>query len=465
VIPVANAKLKLEEDVEFIFSEAARFRKLERQWLETKKAPAELKEGYLWEIPFPDDEQKKLPIGRAAMARLEDLANLASLRARIDSQVDVLTVRQPLGQSLIRRFVLEGRPITVQHIERAMSEAARKATKKLHTTTHYIPCHLMIAQEPARFALGPVAFLRRSEFRALLAKRLWASRAEHRSNWQFLGDAARYYKSFGWVAEVTVPNCDEKTSERVAQSAVTSALNCLHLLFGAGHTARMVVGGPSIERDKRGSFRVVKGRLTFWASYGGPGEVGFNEDWMELLDDDEAQVLLKLCGVALEAASDPRLERPLSDRFLDASHWYGEAVRETSSAAKVIKYVTALERMFMTDEKDNIIDTMSQRIATFCSDPSASDDFSRWEADARRAYDLRSKLAHGSMSPRDPAVYEGVRLGSEVGRAALLSGLAAFEEPGLRQQGMTRKEIARWFQSCVQHGDAVRAHFNAKTKP
>jgi hypothetical protein len=239
----------------------------------------------------------------------------------------------------------------------------------------------------------------------------------------------------------------------------------LHLLFGAGHTKKMTIGGPAITRDKRGKISIVDDDLSFSASYGGPGEVGFNDDWIGLLDNPDGRELLELCGVALEAAVDVSIERPLSDRFLDSVHWFGEAVRERSPAAKVIKYVTALERMFMTDERDNIADTVSQRIATFCSDPAVSGDFERIAAQARRVYDLRSKLAHGSMSPKDDAVYDGVRIGAQLGRDALLSGLTAFRSDGLRQEAVRSKQIAQWFQSWVEHFARVRDQFIAAAAP
>lgn len=453
---VPSSKLKLIEDVEFIFSEALRFKELEREWLETKKAPEALKEGFLWEIPFPDDDKKKLPIGRTAMARLEGLAGLAARRAGIDRQIDVLTVRKPLAQALIRKFVLENRPIDVQHVERALSEAARKARDRLVTKTHFLPCHLMIAKQPTRFAIGPILFMRQSEFRSMVAERLWQKRSENRRHWLPIRDVSQYYRTFGWVACVAVPDCDDRTSETVARSAVMAALNCLHLFFGPQYTGRMSVGGPAISRDRRGAFTLHDDQLDFSATYGWPGEYGFQDDWTKFLEEPEGAILFPLFGIALEAAIDPRHERPLSDRFLDAAHWYGEAVRETSPAAKVIKYVTALERMLMTDEKDDITDIVSRRVAAFCFDPAVPSDFERWQRNAQRAYTLRSKLAHGSMSPRDPMVYEGVKLGGEVGRAALLSALSGIGPCGLRDEKIPKKKIADWFNGCTSHAEALR---------
>lgn len=453
-----NAKQKLVDDVHFIFSEAIRYLELQNRWFETKAAPGELKEGFLFEISYPGDERRKLPLGRSAMNRLEELAIVAARRAGIDQQVDVLTIRKPLGEALIRKFILEDREIDVTHVERALSEAARKASQARQEMSHFIPCHLMRVQEPAAFTIGPVTFMRRNEFRKRIANLLWSEREVHRTNLIVLREASRYYSSFGWIAEVTVDSCDKQTSERVAQRSVTAALNCLHVIFGAGHTREMIVGGPAVPRDKRGGFSVVNGKVSVMASYGGPGAAGFGENWTDLVSDPEAQRTLWLCGISLQSAIEPQVERPLSSRFLDAIHWYGEAVREVTPAAKVVKYVTALERMFMTDEKDNITDTVSERVAAFCFNPHVDNDFDVWKAKTQRVYNIRSKLVHGSMSPREDAVYEGVRLGAEIGRNAIWSGVHAFGPCGLREEQVSQKGLAAWLEACVADARQVSKH-------
>ena len=232
-----NAKQELVDDVHFIFSEIARFRALERQWFETKSPPPELREGYLWELPHPTEKHSKFPCGRAGMARLEGLARHAADRAGIGNQIDILTIRTPLAKALIRRFVLEQREIGISQIERALSEAARIARRSLGTMTHYVPCHLMAAQSPDEFVVGPVRFLNQKSFRRVIAQRLWQNRSENRGVAGYLGDVTKYYKSFGWVAEVSIQQCDEKLSEKTATQAVTYALDCLQLFFGPSHTS------------------------------------------------------------------------------------------------------------------------------------------------------------------------------------------------------------------------------------
>lgn len=456
-----NAKQELVDDVQFIFSEIARFRGLERQWLETKSPPPELREGYLWELPHPTDKHNKFPCGRAGMARLEGLARLAADRAGIGNQIDILTIRTPLAKALIRRFVLEQREISISQIERALSEAARIARRSLGTMTHYVPCHLMTAQSPDQFVVGPIRFLNQKAFRRVIAERLWQSRSVNRGTARYLGHVTNYYKSFGWVAEVSIQQCDKARSENLANQAVTYALDCLQLFFGPSHTSGMVVGGPAIHRDRRGKFTVENDAVHFSASYGGPGEVGFEDDWPKFFADSDGQHLLVLFGIALEAAVNPVLDRPLSTRFLDAVSWYGEATREKVIAARIVKYVTALERMLMTDEKDNITDLVSQRAAAFCADPRQSGDFAQWQSKAQFAYGLRSKLVHGSLSQRDSRVADGAKLVHEVSQAALLNSLSAFDEKGLKALGVRRGELADWFSRVVAYSKQMEMRYAA----
>lgn len=456
-----NAKQEMVDDVHFIFSEIARFRALERQWFETKSPPSELREGYLWELPHPTEKRSKFPCGRAGIARLESLARQAADRAGIGSQIDILTIRTPLAKALIRRFVLESREISISQIERALSEAARIAKRSLGTMTHYVPCHLMTAQSPDQFVVGPVRFLSQKSFRRVIAQRLWQSRSENRGVSSYLGDVTTYYKSFGWVAEVSIQECDEKLSEKMATQAVTYALDCLQLFFGPSHTSGMTVGGPAIHRDRRGKFTIQNDSILVSASYRGTGEVGFEDDWLKFFADSDGQHLLALFGVAFEAAVNPSLDRPLSARFLDAVSWYGEATREKVLAAKIVKYVTALERMLMTDEKDNITDLISQRAAAFCADPRSSGDFAAWQSKTQIAYGLRSKLVHGSLSQRDSRVANGARQVHEVVQAAILNALSAFNERGLRAMHVKRGEMADWFNRVVAHSKLMEERLAA----
>jgi hypothetical protein len=455
VISLANSKDQLADDVAFIFAECARLNEMVNGG-RIREIP---REDAWCDIPHPSHQwpNGKMMCSRAGFDRLDRLTKLALRRANIDRLVSTEPARKALAEILVRKFVREERPIEIKQIERAMSEAAKRSDSTRADLTHFIPCHLMLSQQPSTFQIGPIRFLNRATFRKALADHIRANRANDVvRNRRIIFDAVRYFKTFGWVAEVTVVGCDDETSKTTATNAVTSSLNCLHVLFGAGHSRKMMVGGPAIGRDKRGGFTVApNGTLSFMASYGGPGEVGFNDDWLGLFADTEAQTAIANLGVTLEAVVDPSLRRPISERFVDAAQWFGEAVREPSPAAKAIKYVTALERMVMTDEKDDIAGLVSARVAALCLEEPTAENLEKWRGNAKRAYGVRSKLVHGSLSPTSEQVFEGVRLGAELGRATLLGALSTIGPDGLRNEAVSNKQLGRWYDGLVAHADRV----------
>ncbi len=452
---LANKKHQMVDDVAFIFEECARLNNLV-----SAGSLADLpREDAFCDLPHPTHQwpNGKMMCSRAGFDRLDRLAELALWQANIHRLVSFKPARKALAEILVRKFVREARPIEIRQIERAMSEAAKRSNSTRADLTHFIPCHLMLSQQPDTFQLRPIRFLNRATFRKALAGNIRANRANDVvKNRRIIFDAVRYFKTFGWVAEVTVIGCDEETSKTTATNAVTSSLNCLHVLFGAGHSRKMMVAGLGIGRDKRGGVTVApNGQLSFMASYGGPGEVGFNDDWFGLFAYTEAQMAIANFGVTLETVVDPSLRRPISEGSLDAAQWFGESVREGSPAAKAIKYVTALERMVMTDEKDDIADLVSARFAALCLEEPTSENLEKWRRDAKRAYGVRSKLVHGSLSPTSDQVFEGVRLGAELGRATLLSVLSVIGADGLRNEGVSNKQLGRWYDGLVTHADRV----------
>jgi hypothetical protein len=213
----------------------------------------------------------------------------------------------------------------------------------------------------------------------------------------------------------------------------------------------MSIGGPNLSEDWRGSLSVSEKKgLRYQAGYRGAGSVAFGDDWWHRFEDEYYARALHLCGVALESVVDPGIDRPLSRRFLEAALWFGEAVREQSRAAKVVKYTTALERIVMTNERDDITSLMSQRVAAICCE-NPNESFESWQRDAQRLYALRSKLVHGSLSPHAKEIDEGVALGAKLGEATLLHTLIAFREDGLREEKVGERRLAAWFDSIVSH--------------
>jgi hypothetical protein len=266
-----------------------------------------------------------------------------------------------------------------------------------------------------------------------------------------LPDAQHYYAGFTWVAEIEVLNCDPEISKERAYLAVSAALDCLHLLFGAHHTERMGVGGPRMAEDRRAHLHLsANGALQVSCSSRVTSAVGFPDGWHSLLEREDIAFFLQGAGKAIEPLANPSLNRPIGVRFVDAAAWFGQATREISDGARIVKAVSALERLVSTGETKRIKQTISQRSAALCYDPQREDSFDDLEAKLKEAYVLRSELVHGSISPFAPTVREFAPVAMRLAEQALRGGLVFFESEALFDRGCTSAQLAEGFVQLLQ---------------
>lgn len=454
------------EDIVFIFDECKRIIDMGKDVF--KLLP---NDEAFFDLPHPSGQGTML-CGRAAAKRIAKLADEAGRRAGISRRVTHQTLRRPTEEFLVQRFVTENRELSKKEIDRFLGAVGRKARGACEDTTHFIPCNLMTAQDPEELTIGPVVIRNKASFRRLLLGHVEGYGKEKTEEWRcehvrgLLAAAAKFYRQFNRVAEVTVRGCDSQTSAQIAERAVTSALDCLHLIFRARYSDKMRVGGPALRSDRRAGVTIDSdGRMHPHFSAAGAGQVNFTDGWSKQLEDPSIARMLSLCGLALETAVDPDLARPISRRFLDAAQWFGEASRDERSATRVVKYVTALERMVMTDEMDDIARVVSERVAALCCDRADASDRQKWRDDARRIYGLRSRLVHGSMSPGDPDIESGAWLAAHVGEETLLSALGALGNEGLEAEAVSTKRLARWYGGVVRTIDKIEVANTAQVEP
>ena len=451
-------KEELAEDVHFVLEECGRFQQMMTKTDFRKIPPDE----FWYQLPRPDGRGFMI-CGRAGYDRLNKLADIAAARARLSKRIQRDTIRKPLGDLIVQRFIAERRPIDVQQTERILAAAGRAAATKCEAVTHLIPCHLMTTKDPDCIDLGPVVFRNRSATRRLLLAKAREQRDDTSKDRQFARDllarSIRYFRNFQWLAEVRIDGCDAKTSEILAERAVLSALDCVQVALRAKNTEKMRVGGPAISSDRRAGLKLDKdGKLLASFSNASLAQINYPEGWSAALQNEDISHCLGLCSIALEVAVNPDLDRPLSRRFLDAAQWFGEALRDTSASTRIVKFVTALERLLMTEEHDDITSLVSERLAALCFDPDTPGDRERWRERTRRAYALRSRLVHGSISPHDPDVARAVPEVAELTEAALFRGLSAFGvADGLRETNVGVKFLAKWFQRVIDWADRAEA--------
>lgn len=457
---VATKKEQSLDDIQFIFAEVARI-----DDIIAKSGLKSVSRDDMWfTIPHPNSGD--MLCGRAAAKRIEGLAQIAGQRAKLLRRVERSVLEKDVAEVLVERFVRQNREISVKEFDRAMNDVARRSKARCVDLTHFIPCHLMHATDPDELRLGPIVFRNRAAFQKILREKVRGH--DHGPDQQkysrhLLAGAVRYYRSFQWVAEVTIKGCDTKTSEKLAERAVISGLDCLHLVLGARWTNRMRVGGPAIRSDRRGYLSVnPTGTLNVSTSSSAIGQINFSNGWSDSLITDDRKDLLALCSVALEVTVDPDLLRPISRRFLDAAQWFGEGARDISPSTSVVKYVMALERMVMTEEKDDITSLLSDRIASLCFDQSHPEDWDDWKQRAAEIYRLRSKLVHGSMSPLDERSLLNLKTVAETTEVVLLNMLTALGENVIRLEDGNSRRLAKWFQRLVDFAAILVEHHKSE---
>ena len=237
-------------------------------------------------------------------------------------------------------------------------------------------------------------------------------------------DLLPYYSRFPWVAQITVPQCDEPTSHTRASTTIEGALDALRLLIGKSYTARFRQGHTPVALTESASLRRdSKGQVGFsikreWQDRHAP------DKWYEKLRQ-HAGLYLVLIENALGGLQDPSKASHLTQRFLDSLNWYGQAVKETHSASAIVKYVAALERITMTKEHKEIAKKLSRRTALLYAKRDKRGYTKRY-ALARDIYEWRSNLMHGSISPSHKALAATCGKAAELTRLTLLAGLDFF---------------------------------------
>jgi hypothetical protein len=413
-------------------------------------------------LPHPSGHGQ-LFCGQAAAERIEELADRYLAAHPLSGRLDPNRVIEFLGEEIVHRFLAEAKQVDEQQIVQILTAAINRAAVLCTDTVHFLPCHLSWAESPELFAIGPVRFRLGRKFFMQIDRELKeyaVERTEARSAGStkegekeirrlLLDEALHYYEGFKWVAEVEVRGCDPETSQQRARLAVSSAVDILHLLLGAHFSARMLIGGPRIAADQRARItRGTDGTLDIVISREPMAQM-LEANWWEVVSAGDGAHYLSAAGESLQVTTNPDLVRPLCYRFLEALSWFGQAVREVSDAARVVKYITAIERMVVTGE-DTVVKTVTNRCAALCWE--ADDrDFNWWQNEIGRLYPLRAGLLHGSITPFDARVTIGAHAAGKIARIALIRGLSFFHSLGLKIENLSQKQLRRSYKELVGH--------------
>lgn len=405
---------------------------------------------------IPDKKRGAIICGREASERFYNIAerHLSSQREE-KNKSDLDEFVKKLKEEFSRRFLQEGEEITEKNMDRMISTAYRSLSREFKLFIHYIPCSIFSSGALKKFDIGPVCFLHKSEFDSTYGDEINGLRIQfkeqHREQCNsaivsglslhniateeqsqhlaehFVDGLQSFYENYEWVAVVEIPTCNEKISYNRALAATKMALNILKLLLGGEYTYRIRTGVDHGESPTSAKLMREDGKLKIALSRSASGNV-IGDAWLNVLMDN-ASYHFGLATKVLELSigfSDPP---PLCARFIDSLSWYGDAVSERSYAAKIVKFMTSIERITGTGiEKDDdgrergVTEIVTNRSSILYS-IATGEDIEKSKLKVSDIYECRSNLVHGSLSPFDESCVAYSHKAADISRMVLLAGL------------------------------------------
>lgn len=400
----------------------------------------------LWTLPSTHG-RGDLVCGRDAGQQLYDTLIELVRSGPHHGRIDLGRLFVAYKTEIMKRFVSEKQALTDDNAALAFNTALAPSLERLGDFTHIIPCHLVMAKNPDQLKIGPVTFKRREVYWPAISTAMEAFYDRQASTRVTkLDSIATYYSSFDWLAEIHVDSCEEEPSHDLAQRMAWSALDCLQLLIGGGRLERMTVGGIAFDNDRRSHITLRNGEIaTVRETVKGRDLTLGDETWQQIALPD-VRHSLDLMGTAIEAAYYLPRAAPLAERFIDAVHWFGLAMRDTEPSSRLIMMLIAVERLLLpvkVKRDKGIASTIQYRSAPFI----------RWEKHNRRIdtmYSARGRLAHGQLSTRATDVVEACRDAKQLASAILMEAINFFGHAALRSMDVSPTMIEAAFSNYAK---------------
>lgn len=440
------------DSIYFALTEAGRFQQAfeERRFdvLNREKMDA------FWTLPRTDG-RGNLICGKAAGQQLFDTMAQLVERSPYRGRIDLKLLYEAYKLEVMRRFVDQRQALSDENADAAFQAALAPSLERLGNFTHLVPCHLVMAKNPDRLALGPVTFWRREAYWPKMSGILAAHEAKRSSTGIDAEAVNTYYTMFDWLAEVQVPNCEENPSDEIAKRMAWSAIDCVQLLIGAGSLERMTLGGVAFESDRRSHVVLQDDKIASLRMILQGRDVTLGDETWSQTELPDVRHVLDLMGTAIAEAYRLPKAPLLSERFIDAVHWFGIAMRDTEPSSRLIMMIMAIERLLLPLKVSGIESAVRSR----------SEPLIGWDKHNRRVqaiYEARGKLAHGQLSARAPEVIEACRDVQKLAQAVLVEVLCNCGHQALCDGDVTLDMMER---SLVNYAKASVERRKANSKP
>lgn len=362
-------------------------------------------------------------------------------------------------------FLKYGKPVNAENAELWISSAYESTALEHEPATHYIPCSLIYTENLPSFAIGPVTFYSQAEFFRLHGEELDklretirirhrarveeaiasgfpeknAATPEQSAEWgnHLTNGLLESFKGYNWFAVVEVEAAHKEVSYDRALYTVRGALNIIKVLIGSHHTDRLRTAEDHGSAGKAATLtRDAKGELGISLSTKPMDNIA-GDQWHDLLTKNLHFPILTKVLALCSTFDDPP---PLCSRLLDAIAWFGDAVAERAPAAKIVKFVNAIERICGTGKEmtaqgaDRGVTSMVLTRSSIIYSVITGKSMTVAKRVIGEIYECRSKLVHGSLSPFSDEVAAQVYKTDRVTNLVLFGAINYFDTLGLENR-------------------------------
>lgn len=288
-----------------------------------------------------------------------------------------------------------------------VDKLSQKIASELRNFIIYIPCHVAHGCiEPETLQIGNLRLINRLYFKQITSG-LGEDEEDDvlRNIWV---DVLTRYQRFFWFMEVPilgVYNFD--LAKEIASVLAQHAINLMHLVISSSHSDKMMVGYDiPAELHNHVLYKTNNGEFSYVYNGGAKGNVGLPEKFTEIFENERPRELLNIVGHCLNLELDLKNEYPMVRRLLEATYWYGDAVREPNQTVKIVKFASALERLLIFGETGGYTQIIPNRATALMKNVWAmpEDEIKKYVDTIKKGYNLRSKILHGSISPISPKI-------------------------------------------------------------
>lgn len=418
-------------------SQAARLlKKLEVQFARFHKMPVDQKMGYLRGNQFASFCTIESTRGGGLLYGLEgegcfdELCDVvAKFSPELKGKVGFDVAKKVIKDEFRQQFMINGLKLDKEGAELYLEAVVVGLKSKCKKIVHNIPCVFFTGSSPDNFSIGPVTFVRMSIFLESCQKSFkkyeWFDEDRRELVSSLEGRALDYYKKFPWIASVEINQCDFEISYKQAVFGCQTALNVVRVMFGAAHTRRL-----RLSTAERGASNFAR----IWSVNDEEYECALSSsaafphgptNWYDYLNKDDGLNVKRFLGDVIEVSNGFFPHTELSSRLIDSINWFGDAVMENSDAAAIVKYVTAIERLYFGVQCQGMRKKFSSRIQRILKDLEYEGDGKVFEV-ASDVYRVRSTLVHGAISPSLGEVILPLSKAEELARRCIISAVQIY---------------------------------------